>query len=180
MPTPRPTEIELTARQEAILKQIVRRHTSPQRLVKRATIVLYAAQGQSNSQIARQMGMVRNTVMLWRERWGKASVGLKALEVEGAEEKALRAAIAGTLSDAPRPGSPGKFSAEQVTQILALACEDPQLSQRPISHWSARELADEAAQRGIVERISPQQVDRFLKSGGFATASQPLLAERQA
>jgi transposase len=171
MPTLQATRVELTARQEVILKQVVRRHTSPQRLVKRAKILLYAAQGQSNSQIARKMGIVRNTVILWRGRWREASVGLKALETEETEEKPLREAIADVLDDAPRPGSPGKFSAEQVVQILALACEDPQLSERPISHWSARELADEAGQRGIVESISPQQVDRFLKSGGFAAPS---------
>jgi len=180
MSTPRPTAVELTARQEVILKQIVRRHTSPQRLVKRAKIVLYAAERQSNSQIASKMGIARNTVILWRGRWQEASTGLKALETEEPEERPLREAIEGALGDAPRPGSPGKFSAEQVVQILALACEDPQLSQRPISHWSARELADEAGQRGIVASISPQQVDRFLKSGGLAAPSQPLLAERQA
>lgn len=171
MPTPRPTAVELTARQEVILKQIVRRHISPQRLVKRATIVLYAAEGQSNSQIARKVGIVRNTVILWRGRWQEASAGLKALETEEPEERPLREAIEDTLDDAPRPGSPGKFSAEQVAQILALACEDPQLSQRPITNWSARELADETAQRGIVASISPQQVDRFLKSGGLAAPS---------
>ncbi len=171
MPTPRPTAVELTARQEVILKQVVRRHTSPQRLVKRAKIVQYAAEGQSNSQIASKLGIARNTVILWRERWQEASVGLKALETEEPEERSLREAIADTLSDAPRPRTPGKFSAEQVAPILALACEDPQLSQRPISHWSASELADEAEQRGIVESISPQQVDRFLKSGGLAAPS---------
>lgn len=180
MPAPQPITVELTARQEVILKQIVRRHTSPQRLVKRAKIVLYAAAGQGNSQIASKLGIARNTVMLWRTRWQQAKDSLKAVETESPTEKPLRETVEDTLGDAPRPGSPGKFSAAQVAQIMALACEDPQVSQRPITHWSARELADEAAQRGIVASISPQQVDRFLKAGGLAAPSQPLLAERQA
>ena len=66
-------------------------------------------------------------------------------------------------SDLPRSGSPGKFTAEQVTQILAVACEDPEASGRPVTHWTPRELADEVAKRGIVESISPRQVGRFLK-----------------
>ncbi len=61
------------------------------------------------------------------------------------------------LSDEPRWGAPVKFSAEQVVQIIAIACETPQLSGRPISQWSAWELADEAIIRGIVTTISAQQ-----------------------
>ena len=75
---------------------------------------------------------------------------------------------------------PPKFSAEQVTQILALACEPPQDSGRPVTHWTPRELAEEAKQRGIVRSISPRQVGRFLKDGRPATAPQSLLAERPA
>lgn len=48
-------------------------------------------------------------------------------------------------------------------QIMASACEDPQASGRPVSHWTPRELADEAVKRRIVERISPRSVGRFLK-----------------
>ena len=66
------------------------------------------------------------------------------------------------LSDEPRPGNPGKFTPEQVTQILALACEPPEKSGRPITHWTAHELADEAQKRGIVASISASQVNRYL------------------
>ncbi len=57
------------------------------------------------------------------------------------------------LTDRQRDGAPVKFTAEQVTQILALACEEPSLSKRPINSWTNRELADEAELRGIVNRI---------------------------
>jgi len=52
-----------------------------------------------------------------------------------------------------------------VAQIISLACEKPEDSGLPVSHWTPPELAREAAKRGIVESISPRQVDRFLKGG---------------
>jgi putative transposase len=61
---------------------------------------------------------------------------------------------------------------------VALACEPPDLSHRPISHWTPRELADEARKRGIVESISPRHVGRFLKSGRIEAASEQVLAQR--
>ena len=70
----------------------------------------------------------------------------------------LRRAIEEVLSDAPRSGSTGTFTAEQVTQILAVACEPPELSGRPIDRWTHRELADEVVLRGIVPCISVSQV----------------------
>jgi putative transposase len=81
------------------------------------------------------------------------------------------------LQDAPRPGKPAIFSAEQWCQIMALACEPPEVSGRPISHWTPRELAAEAVNQGIVETISERHVGRFLKSGRAQTASKPLLAQ---
>ena len=65
------------------------------------------------------------------------------------------------LQDAPRPGAPATFSAEQWCQIIALACEPREASGRPISHWTPRELADEARKRGIVGTISTRHVARF-------------------
>lgn len=70
--------------------------------------------------------------------------------------------IVDVLADEPRSGGPPKFSPEQVAAIIALACEPPGDSGLPISHWTPPELAREAAKRGIVESISPRQVDRFL------------------
>jgi hypothetical protein len=66
------------------------------------------------------------------------------------------------LSDAPRPGTPVGFTVEQRVQIIALACEDPQDSKRPVSHWTLRELAAEIVKRGIAETISERTVQRIL------------------
>ncbi|HJT55806.1 MAG TPA: helix-turn-helix domain-containing protein [Ktedonobacteraceae bacterium] len=67
------------------------------------------------------------------------------------------------LSDVPRPGRPSEITAEQICQMVALACEQPK--ERPISHWTGREIADEVMARGIVEQISPRHAARVLKKG---------------
>ena len=73
------------------------------------------------------------------------------------------AAFAARLADAERPGAPATFTPEQVCAIMALACEPPEESNLPLSHWSQSELAREAVRRGIVENISHGSVGRFLK-----------------
>ena len=66
------------------------------------------------------------------------------------------------LLDAERPGSPTKFTTEQILQLFAIACEPPEKYGRPISHWTSRELAEEMAKQEIVETISPRHVGRLL------------------
>jgi putative transposase len=93
-------------------------------------------------------------VRLWRQRWLlTAPVPLSELSVEE------------RLTAAPRPGRPAQIPATAVCQIVALACEAPATSGRPISQWSSREIADEVKQRGIVETISPRHAARLLKRG---------------
>jgi transposase len=69
----------------------------------------------------------------------------------------------------PRSGRPDTFTAEQTCQIIAVACEKPEIYGRPITHWSGRELKDEVIQQGIVPSISVRQVNRLLR----ATDLQP-------
>ena len=69
------------------------------------------------------------------------------------------------LTDAPRPGTPGRITDAQVAQIVALACEPPANADRPISQWTSREIADEIKQRGIVDQISGRHAARLLKRG---------------
>jgi putative transposase len=58
-----------------------------------------------------------------------------------------------------------------------VACEDPQESGRPVTHWTPRELAEEVIKRGIVTSISPRSVGRFLGRRRLEAPSEPLLAE---
>jgi putative transposase len=102
-------------------------------------------------------------------------------EIEAsADDKELEAQIIAVLSDQPRPGTPAKFSAEEICQIIAVACENPADSERPITEWTPRELAEEVVNRQIVSSISTRQVGRFLKSGGFKAASLAILAQQRA
>ena len=163
MPGPQPTVIALSDRQDSILRQLLRRQTSTQRLVRRVNIILAAADGSNNEQIAKRLGLHRESVRQWRERWLAGAASLAAIAAKESDDKALSAAIEALLADAYRSGAPSTFSAEQVVQIVALACEDPQASRRPVTHWTPQELADEAVKRGFVESISARSVGRFLK-----------------
>lgn len=159
-------EVKLTDKERAELERIVRQHKSPQRLVRRAKIILKAGEGRSNREIARQMETDRWTVNWWRKRWLKNEKKLESVQTEGVDEKALKGVIREALSDDPRTGAPSRFTAEQIVQMVAVACEKPEESGRPVSNWTPRELKEEVIKRGIVETISVRSVGRFLKSGG--------------
>ena len=85
--------------------------------------------------------------------------------------------VAKRLADAPKPGAPPKFTPEQICQIIALACEKPTDCERPISHWSHSELADEIMRRGIVQSISPRHAGRLLKRGRSQAAPDSVPAD---
>ena len=175
---PMPPKLHVSKQQETILQKLIRRSHSPQSLVTRAKIVLSGTQyGRRNQQIARELGISNQTVKKWRERWLQSSSTLEIVENEDGED-ALRQSIIQLLSDRPRSGKPPTFTAEQICQIIAVACESPALSNRPITEWTPRELAEEVIKREIVPTISASQVRLFLKRGGIETTSKPLLAEQ--
>jgi putative transposase len=174
---PQPPAVILSDRLRAVLEQLVRRQTSAQRLIRRLRIVLAAADGRNNNQIARACGHNRDTAQTWRTRWLRHAPRLEAAIAAGDDDRLLARLVADALADAPRRGAPPTFTAEQVVQIIALACEPPPDSDRPVNAWTPRELAEEAVKRAIVPAISPRSVERFLGSGRAATASQPVLAD---
>lgn len=151
---PKPARIELTHAERQALDELVRRHSTAQQIALRARSVLLAAEGYNNAQIARQVGISIDMARLWRERW-------LALQPANLEDLP----VADRLNDAPRPGKPRRITAEQVCRIVELACEAPERSGRPISQWTAREIADEIKGRGIVEEISDRHAARLLKRG---------------
>ncbi|MEM8675375.1 MAG: helix-turn-helix domain-containing protein [Cyanobacteria bacterium P01_G01_bin.67] len=153
MPRLAPKPIKLDERERKELEKIVTRHSTPQQVVKRAKIVLLASEGNNHRTIARELGISREMARLWRERW----IELKRKDVPVKER----------LSDAERPGSPTKFSTEQVLKLFALACDPPEKYGRPTSHWTSRELAQEMMKQGIVESISRRQVGRLLSEASL-------------
>jgi putative transposase len=171
-------KVIITERRQEVLRAMVWSRSCPQGLAHRAEIILLAFEGLKNEVIAERLACERHGIGIWRKRWKKAFEQLVVIEcVE--KPSALHDAIEEVLSDLPRAGCGGKFTAEQIAQIIAVACEPPDKSGRPVTHWTPRELADEVIQRGIVPSISVRHVGRFLKDGGTSTAPQSLLAQRQ-
>lgn len=153
--------VDLTESEKAELLQLIRRHSTAQSLAKRARIILLAnGEKQSNKEVAKQVGMNKCDITLWTQRW------LERL-TEPVEKR---------LCDAPRPGAPGRMTAEQWCQIIALTCEPPEDHGLPITHWTHKELAREVVKQGIVDRISPSHLGTTLKKR-LAAPSKPLLVE---
>ena len=150
----KPVAVLLTDEEKNGLDKLIRRHNVSQQIAKRARVVLAAGVGKSNSQIVREMGISRDMSRLWRQRW----IDLQpiALEDLSIEER---------LEDLPRPGAPARITLDQKCQIQQMACEKPEESGRPITHWTNREVADEVMKRGIVEQISSRHAARLLKKG---------------
>ncbi len=168
MPSPKPRPLELSEAEAAELKKLVNRHNVAQQIAIRGRIVLAAGVGKNNSQIAREQEVSLDMVRLWRQRWLDLQP-IPLIELSTEER----------LEDLPRPGAPARITAAQRCQIEALACEKPEGSDRPISHWTGREIADELMKRGIVEQISARHAGRLLKRRRSETASEPLLADER-
>lgn len=155
-------KIMLTEIQLAILQQIASASTSSVQHAQRASVILRAFEGQLNGVIASEVRLDRVQVGLWRRRWADSVGALIAIECQESRSTLVRM-ILQVLSDAPRSGSPCKFTAEQVTQILAVACEPPENCGRPVNRWTQRELTEEVIQRKIVVSISQSQVGSYLR-----------------
>jgi putative transposase len=159
----------LTEKQGAVLKELVtsRTHRSDHRI--RAHIVLLSAESKSNIQISEELGTSLSTVKKWRSRWLKNEARLLLIDEKEKGITYVRK-ILEILNDEQRPGAPCVFTAEQICQIMSVACERPEDSGLPISHWSLNSLVNEVIRRGIVERISRSQLAVFLKSRRHQTS----------
>jgi transposase len=142
MPAARACQIVLAACDRHRLKRLERSQTAPYRQVLRAKIVLLAARGVSNAKIAARLGITVDTARKWRGRFAAHGMG--------------------GLADRPRAGRPPRFTAVQVAEVKALACQLPAEHGVPLSRWSCPELAREAITRGITTAISASTVGRWL------------------
>jgi putative transposase len=154
MPIPKAKVVKLSDAERQGLEKLTKRHQIGQQIALRARIVLAAADGLKNKEIVEKYQVTADTTRLWRNRWvDLQDISLGDLSIED------------RLQDAPRPGAPAKITADQRCRIEALACERPENAERPITQWSAREIADELMKRQIVEEISPRHAARLLKRG---------------
>lgn len=113
----------------------------------RAKIILMADEGMQHQEIAKKLGVNNNTITVWVARW---------LDLTDKPPEAK-------LQDAARPGAPDTFSAEQLCQIIAIACEAPEDHGCPITHWTHRELARVVIEKKIVDSISVGYLGELLK-----------------
>jgi transposase len=111
-------------------------------VVARARIVLLAAEGWADVDIADEVGVDVDVVSRWRKRF--------------CEER-----LAG-LADRPRSGRPRSFPAEVVAQVKAMACEAPARRDVPLARWSSSELALQAVAEGMVGSVAASTIRRWL------------------
>ncbi len=149
------------------------------RLHQRLQIVKMANAGKLNVEIARELNVDPQRVRRWRKRWARRSGQLEAAEKRMPAGREMESIIAEILADKLRSGAPAKFTAEQLTKLIGVACEKPEDSGIPTSHWTAQDLAKEIQRRGIFDSISVRHVGRFLKGGGSTTSHEPVLAHVQ-
>ena len=114
--------VVVNPQQRQALERMARARSMPARLVERARIVLLAADGMENKQIARRMNLTEKKTARWRSRF-------------------LAGGIAALQKDAPRPGKPRSIADRQVKRVV-----DMTLHQKPANatHWSTRTMASAA------------------------------------
>jgi transposase len=157
MRTGRPlAELAVTAEETEALRRFARRPKSAQALALRSKIVLGCAAGKSNSEVAGELSITKQTVGKWRARF---------------IEKRLDG-----LLDEPRPGTPRKIGDEQVERVLALTLES---TPRDATHWSTRSLAAHSGiSRSSINRIWRAFSLQPHRSETFKLSKDPLFIEK--
>src|SRR5919202_229808 len=142
---PKLPELALTNEERATLERWARRASSCQALALRCRIGLACAEGLSNAEVVKRLGVSRPTVTKWRSRF-------VARRLEG-------------LADEPRPGAARTITDEQVEQVLVTTLET---TPADATHWSTRSLAKQLGMsQSAIARIwrafglKPQLVDTF-------------------
>lgn len=146
-----PGKILLSLEDRQELEHLARRSSAEQRLVERAKILLKSSMGFSNRTIAKELGVSVKTVAKWKKRFLQRRVADPALPANA------------LLVDSQRIGRPHVFQPIFWIDVLSLATSNPKDSDRPISDWTHRELADEIELREMTESISYSTVGRFLR-----------------
>lgn len=131
-------EVVLSAEEREELERLAGGRKVPARVVERARIVLLAAEGKQDREIARLCGVVRQTVSRWRRRF-------------------VERRIAGLLKDAPRPGRRRRISEEVIGEIVRKTTQE---TPKGRTHWSTRSLAK-------VMELSPSTIGRVWRSHGL-------------
>lgn len=155
--------LNLTSLTVEILEEIISSRLHGISVIQRARCVFLAYGETKYKGISRIVNLSSKTVSRWVGRFASSIEALHHVEKQGVRT-VLKRAIIDCLCDAPRSGAPKKISPEQVASIISIGCEDPEQSNRPVTSWTAAEIADEAVLRNVVKSISVTQVQRFLNN----------------
>jgi transposase len=156
MPTPTAVVIGLSDDERARLESWSRRRTTAQALALRSRIVLAAAEGLSNGEIAEQLAVSRPTVTKWRNRFAE-------LRLDG-------------LVDEPRPGRPRTITDEQVEAVVIRTLES---KPKDATHWSTRSMAQEMGMTAdAIWRIWQAFGLQPHRSETFKLSTDPLFVEK--
>jgi transposase len=156
MPLSTAVEIVLSAEERAQLESWERRRSSAQALAERARIVLAAAEGLTNADIARGLGVHRGTVTKWRNRFAEH-------RLDG-------------LCDEPRPGQPRKITDHKVEEVITRTLES---TPKDATHWSTRSMAKEVG----LSQTAVSQIWRAFglqphRQGSWKLSKDPLFIEK--
>jgi transposase len=151
-----PVQIELSEDERAQLERWARRHTSAQALALRSRVVLLAAEGLNNTEIAERLGVRRPMVRKWRGRFAEH-------RLDG-------------LSDEPRPGQPRKITDAKVEEVIVKTLES---TPKDATHWSTRSMAREAG----LSQTAVSQIWRAFglqphRQGSWKLSRDPLFIEK--
>jgi len=149
--------IELSSEARLELEKLSRRRTTPVRVAQRSRIILLAAAGMQNKQIAEQLGVAPRMAALWRSRF-------------------LQLGVSGLMKDAPRPGRTPAIQSDIIAEVIA---RTTQSSPDEATHWSRSRMAREMG-------ISDSSVGRIWHAHGlkphrvesFKVSNDPNFAEK--
>jgi transposase len=145
---PHKYDIRLSGQEKQALRQLMRDGKTERRLADRARIILWTAAWMAVDTIAQRLEIHHDTVITWRQRY---------LEGRQAQLCPLD-----RLRDRPRSGRPTRFSASQVAQLKAVACEKPSELNLPLTRFSLAEIVRWIEQAAVMPAISRSSVWRIL------------------
>jgi len=149
-------KLTLSSEERETLERWTRRPKTNQALAQRARIILAAASGSTNTEVAARLGVIKQTAGKWRTRF-------------------LHKRLDGLL-DEPRPGTPRRLSDAEVERVLTMTLES---TPKNATHWSTRSLAKACG----VSNASVHRVWRAFalaphRSETFKLSQDPLFIEK--
>ena len=148
--------LQVSDSDRAILERWLRRPKTAQALAQRAQIVMNCAEGLSNGAVAEQLGLTRQTVGKWRNRFVQAGV-------DG-------------LMDEPRPGAPRTITDEDVERVITLTLEN---TPQDATHWSTRSMAQASGlSQSAISRIWRAFALQPHRTETFKLSTDPFFIEK--